>query len=107
MDGQHPDLVAGLLQVALDLRGAGLEPGQEALQVLRVRAAIGQGKVGQFLDRLAGLRAQPRLQARQAAARGFNVLLAARRREQLRAAASVDISSASCSWPHIAAGAVW
>ena len=46
--------------------------------------------------------------ARQAAARGFNVLLAARRREQLQAAASVDISSAFCSWPHItAAGAGW
>ena len=38
--------------------------------------------------------------ARQAAARGFNVLLAARRREQLRAAASVETSSVSCSWPH-------
>ena len=36
--------------------------------------------------------------ARQAAARGFNVLLAARRREQLRAAASVETSSASCSY---------
>ena len=40
--------------------------------------------------------------ARQAAARGFNVLLAARRGEQLQAAASVETSSASCSRPQIA-----
>ena len=39
--------------------------------------------------------------ARQAAARGFHVLLAARRPEQLRAASSVDITSATYSWPHI------
>ena len=43
--------------------------------------------------------------ARQAAARGFHVLLAARRPEQLRAALSVDITSATYSWPRITSAA--